>query len=452
MGSINGVREIVTTVAFSPDGGLVAAGDVNHTPATRSRGDTARLPSGTPSSGKLLWLLRKKTGWVNSVAFSPDGKTVAAAYETGPVVLYDARTGEPSGSLRPEGAGGLHATRPSRTRPTGSLVTGSWAGIVQRWNPADGAELGRPTLVATAPVVRISFSPDGSIFATAGGSDNLAKLWTTSTLAAVRRELPRHVARNRLGQRRLHTGRKAPGRRLGRRLRADLADVRRRVGSSTPAPSRVAASPARSGRASSADGPTRPRAPVRCLSATRKPAVSGIPEPSCNGRIPRPGKEQGHVRKAHHDGTRQSSFSPPRSSRRPPVPSRRTSGRSPARSTTASSRRRSTPAHRCRCRSGEPKNEAPFTTRCLGRPGDGRSASHDLELLRRRGELAARRPRAQELGCSRNGRGARARPRGSRAGRGGASRAARRIHEGFVRRLSESADAASGTLGSLMGG
>jgi WD40 repeat protein/DNA-binding SARP family transcriptional activator len=180
MRSINGVREVVTTVAFSPDSGLVAAGDVNHTPgAIPWRYGSVAVWDAV--SGKLLWLLRKKTGWVNSVAISPDGKTVAAAYETGPVVLFDARTGRPERTLRPEGAGGLSYTALAYS-PDGSLVTGSWAGIVQRWNPADGAELGRPTQVATAPVSSISFSPDGSIFATAGGSDNLAKLWTTSTL------------------------------------------------------------------------------------------------------------------------------------------------------------------------------------------------------------------------------------------------------------------------------
>ncbi len=180
MGSINGVREVVTAVEFSSDGGLVAAGDVNHTPgAIPWRYGTIAVWDA--ASGKLLWLLRKRAGWVNSVAFSTDGKTVAAAYETGPVVLYDAHTGRPERTLQPEGAGGFTYTALAYS-PDGSLATGSWSGIVQRWSTADGAEIGRPTLVATAPVSTISFSPDGSVFATAGGSDDLAKLWTTSTL------------------------------------------------------------------------------------------------------------------------------------------------------------------------------------------------------------------------------------------------------------------------------
>ena len=86
---------------------------------------------------------------------------------------------------------------------------------------------------------------------------------------------------------------------------------------------------------------------------------------------------------------------------------------------------------------GEPKNEALFTTRFSADPGMAAALRTISRYYAGEGNSPPRRPRARELGCSRNGRGARARPRGSRAGRDGASRPARRNHEGFVRRLSD---------------
>ena len=170
----------MTSVAFSPDGSLLAAGDVNHTPFTvHYRYGTVAVwdtRSGTP-----LWKQRSRRGTVNAVSFSPDGATLAAAYENGVAVLYDARTGRQLRTVRLQG-GGDFSFETLAFSPRGLLATGTWAGIVQIWNPETGTEIGRPTLVAAAPVASISFDPTGDTFATSGGSDGLAKLWRTSTL------------------------------------------------------------------------------------------------------------------------------------------------------------------------------------------------------------------------------------------------------------------------------
>ena len=190
MASINGLRESVTALAFSPDGTLLAAGDVNHTPgAVLWRYGTTAVWN--VASGRLLWKVRTRRGWVNTVVFSPDGKTLASANETDVVVLYAARSGRPSRTIVVEGveSGGGGYVSAAFARD-GTLATGTYAGIVQLWAPSSGREIGKPTQVAAAPVSSIAFSPSGSTFATTGGSDGIAKLWSTSTLQQFGSNLP----------------------------------------------------------------------------------------------------------------------------------------------------------------------------------------------------------------------------------------------------------------------
>jgi WD40 repeat protein len=177
LGSVNGEPEAVSTVSFSPDGRLLAAGDVNHTPGNTPwrYGTTAVWDV---DSGKLLWKRTSKLGWINAVPFSPDGKAIAAAREDGVVLLYDAETGEVTRTLRLEGGGNFSFETAAFSRD-GTLATGTWAGIVQLWDPDTGEEIGHPTLVAAAPVAGLAFAPNGKTFATAGEQDGLAKLWTT---------------------------------------------------------------------------------------------------------------------------------------------------------------------------------------------------------------------------------------------------------------------------------
>jgi hypothetical protein len=86
------------------------------------------------------------------------GTTVGVAHEDSTVALLDARTGRTERILHLAGAPGFSAAAFS---PDGTLATGTWAGILQRWKPASGTQIGAPTLVAAAPVASISFDPAG---------------------------------------------------------------------------------------------------------------------------------------------------------------------------------------------------------------------------------------------------------------------------------------------------
>jgi WD40 repeat protein/DNA-binding SARP family transcriptional activator len=179
LASTNGQPETVVSAAFSPAGSLVAAGDVNHTPAATPYrlGSVAVWDA---ASGRLLWKTTSKNGTVNAIAFSPDGTTIAVGYEDGTLTLYAARSGRPDRVLHLEG-GSNFPFETLRYAPDGTLATGTWAGVIQLWNPASGTQIGHPTLVAAAPVASIAFDAAGDSFATTGGSDGLAKIWTTST-------------------------------------------------------------------------------------------------------------------------------------------------------------------------------------------------------------------------------------------------------------------------------
>lgn len=171
--SVNKQPEAVTAAAFSPDGALLAAADINEVPRKPPLGTIAVWETRT---GELLWK-KASEGGVSAVAFAPDGKTLAVARDNATVVLHEAQGGAPQRTLHPAGEGWMTVSY----APNGTVATGTWAGIVQLWNPETGSEIGRPTLVATAPVASISFSPSGDEFATAGGSDGLVKLWVTET-------------------------------------------------------------------------------------------------------------------------------------------------------------------------------------------------------------------------------------------------------------------------------
>jgi WD40 repeat protein len=115
-------------------------------------------------------------GW--TVAFSPDGKVLVAGDDNGAVRVLDARSIRLERTLHPIGAPNVSLA----FAPDNTLETGSWAGIVQHWDVSTGKQLGHPVLAMPSPVSTISFDPSGEEFATAGGSDGFVKLWDTRTL------------------------------------------------------------------------------------------------------------------------------------------------------------------------------------------------------------------------------------------------------------------------------
>jgi len=68
----------VWSVAFSPDGKLLASGSWDET-----------IKLWEVATGREVRTLEGHTGWINSVAFSPDGKLLASGSNDGTIKLWD---------------------------------------------------------------------------------------------------------------------------------------------------------------------------------------------------------------------------------------------------------------------------------------------------------------------------------------------------------------------------
>ncbi|MGV9770452.1 protein kinase domain-containing protein [Streptosporangium sp. NPDC003464] len=170
----------VSAVAFSPDGKILAAG---------SGDDTVRLwdVATNTSIGRPL---TGHTDSVYSVAFSPDGKILAAGSGDKTVRLWDVATRTPIGRPLTGHTGGVSAVAFS---PDGKiLAAGSSDDTVRLWDVATRTPIGRPLTGHTGGVSAVAFSPDGKILATGSGDDTV-RLWDVATRTPIGRPLTGHT-------------------------------------------------------------------------------------------------------------------------------------------------------------------------------------------------------------------------------------------------------------------
>ncbi|HEV7891575.1 MAG TPA: TIR domain-containing protein [Pyrinomonadaceae bacterium] len=159
----------VLSLAFSPDGKTLAGGGMDYTVRVwdiAARREVANLTGHKQS--------------VYSVAFSPDGRVLASASLDHTVKLWDARTWKESATLKGHSEG-VYSVAFSPDGET--LASGCADGSVKLWDARTGRELA--TLKGHAGEVRsVAFSPDGRLLASAS-KDQTVRLWDTRA----RREL-----------------------------------------------------------------------------------------------------------------------------------------------------------------------------------------------------------------------------------------------------------------------
>lgn len=162
----------VQAVAYTHDGKLLAAEDAAYT-VTIFDSVTGRLIRELPTDKAVPSV---GISWVYSMAFSPDGRWLAAAVDDKTVRIWDVATGAKIRDL----AGPRRPVVYVAFSPNGELVaTGNDEKSIQIWNVASGAPTS--TLTGHKKVINaVSFSPNGTLLASAS-ADKTIRLWDAIT-------------------------------------------------------------------------------------------------------------------------------------------------------------------------------------------------------------------------------------------------------------------------------
>ena len=161
--------DAITSVAFSPDGATLAAGDSSGTdPAVGCAhviGRSGRCPA--DDAGSIL-----------DVVFSPDGALLAARTADGRIQLWDVAQRRLLGAPLDAHAGGLTSMAMS---PNGTILAASYPdGTIRLWDVARRRQLGAPLTSQYGEIAALAFSPNGKILASGSYGDTV-QLWNVAT-------------------------------------------------------------------------------------------------------------------------------------------------------------------------------------------------------------------------------------------------------------------------------
>ncbi|OUL31549.1 hypothetical protein BV372_20125 [Nostoc sp. T09] len=173
----------VVSVSFSPDGSLLATGDLD-----------GKICLWRVVDGQQVLTLQGHTGWIWAVTFSPDGKTLASCSHDSLIRLWDVQSidfeqSNPANLAEVDDSSHLPVTCLKTLRghsrrawtiafsPDGQmLASGSDDQTIRLWNAHDGTCLA-VLQGHTGGVTSVRFSPNGQILASSS-EDSSIRLWS----------------------------------------------------------------------------------------------------------------------------------------------------------------------------------------------------------------------------------------------------------------------------------
>lgn len=163
--------QVVINLPMAEDFDTVLAADIS--------ADLSRVAMGGPGrrvriydtrSSQLIANIKKHTDWVTSLAFSPDGVLLASGDRNGGLYVWEAGTGNEFYNLRGhEKMIGSLAWRGD----SNLLAAGSEDGTATWWEMAGGSQVKKIT--SHGGVLALGFAPDGRMIS--GGRDGHARIW-----------------------------------------------------------------------------------------------------------------------------------------------------------------------------------------------------------------------------------------------------------------------------------
>lgn len=164
---VPGNAELVSAMAFSPDGATLAITDENGRVRLYDVARRRQIGKPLPFTGLSIF---------SDLAFSPDGRTLAVTAEDGTVRLWDVARRRLVGSALAAGQGLVMALA---FGPDGkTIATGSTDDTVRLWDLRTHRQIGDPMTGNTNDVHVIAYARDGRTVVTAGGST--ARLWNVA--------------------------------------------------------------------------------------------------------------------------------------------------------------------------------------------------------------------------------------------------------------------------------